>query len=107
MRLLSVPAASLGCATIVAATSATGGGAAAGGRQSPGAALPDGVEGFHMPRYSLSDAAAALTWYHERGLLSVPPTAAQVAALHALSNGNARELRRLTPKLALVRHALL
>ncbi|KAG1671648.1 hypothetical protein FOA52_006879 [Chlamydomonas sp. UWO 241] len=109
LRLLSASPDSLGHAVVVAATSATGSGpvplplhaSAAAAAAAPGSAAVQ-ADTFHMPRYSLVESGHALYWYWERGMLPAAPTKSQVEALHALTNGNARELRVLAPKLPLI-----
>ncbi|KAF6251103.1 mitochondrial ribosomal death-associated protein 3-domain-containing protein [Scenedesmus sp. NREL 46B-D3] len=49
---------------------------------------------YHMPRFSPVETAHALFYYHERGLVPAPPSQQQVAAMRALTNGSAEELRR-------------
>ncbi len=53
------------------------------------------MQEFHLPRYSFVEAAHVLCYYHERGLLGDVPTEQQVVNLRSITNGDARELRRL------------
>jgi hypothetical protein len=40
------------------------------------------------------ETAHALYYYHERGLTGLPPSARQVSAMRALTNGSGTDLRR-------------
>jgi hypothetical protein len=40
------------------------------------------------------ETAHALHYYHERGLIAQPPSARQVCAMRALTNGSGTDLRR-------------
>ena len=51
---------------------------------------------------SQTEMAHALHWYHTCGLAPTLPTETQARGLHALTNGNAKEVRLLTPKLTLL-----
>jgi len=46
------------------------------------------------------ETAHALHFYHERGLTAEPPSARQVAAMRALTNGSGADLRKWCLKVA-------
>ena len=48
------------------------------------------------------EAAHALYWYWECGLAPSVPTEEDVKVMHVLTNGNAKEVRLLAPKMMLL-----
>ena len=53
------------------------------------------------------EAAHVLHWYWECGLAPFWPTKRHVQLLQGLTNGNAKEMRELAPKLTMIKAGLL
>jgi small subunit ribosomal protein S29 len=55
-----------------------------------------------VPRYSFTEVAHAVAWYHEAGMAAEVPSESQVKKLMMLTSGNGREVRRMAARTSLL-----
>lgn len=55
-----------------------------------------------VPRYSFTEVAHAVSWYHEVGMAAEVPSESQVRKLMMLTCGNGREVRRMAARTSLL-----